>query len=227
MLNGLPIRDYLEFLLRLLLSAGFGLLIGLERSQRQKDAGIRTHLLVAVSSAAFMIVSKYAFADLGEAFGTKTADPARIAAQVVSGVSFLGAGVIFKDRNSSIKGLTTAAGLWATSAVGLALGAGLYFLGIVLGVFILLSQMVLHRFPIGGDALTSQEMIARVKEGGQGQEAIETMLKRHDAVVEQSNLSRESGEMLLRLRYRTKNPLTHEECMALMKDYPDIRQISI
>ena len=125
----LTVWDNLEFLIRILMAALLGLMIGLERSRRQKDAGIRTHCIIAVTSATIMILSKYAFVDIASVDGLRSADPARIAAQVVSGISFLGAGVIFKDRNSSsIKGLTTAAGMWATSAVGLAVGAGLYWL---------------------------------------------------------------------------------------------------
>ena len=113
----LTVWDNLEFLIRILMAALLGLMIGLERSRRQKDAGIRTHCIIAVTSATIMILSKYAFMDIASVDGLRSADPARIAAQVVSGISFLGAGVIFKDRNSSsIKGLTTAAGMWATSA---------------------------------------------------------------------------------------------------------------
>lgn len=100
----LSVFDNLEFLLRIIMSGVLGLLIGLERTKRQKDAGIRTHCIIAVTSAAFMILSKYAFVDLTSVTSAKIADPARIAAQVVSGISFLGAGVIFKDKNASIKG---------------------------------------------------------------------------------------------------------------------------
>ena len=107
----LSIYDNLEFLIRIVISAVFGIFIGLERTKRQKDAGIRTHCIIAVTSAAFMILSKYAFLDVNGVLGDRSADPARMAAQVVSGISFLGAGVIFKDKNSSIKGLTTAAGM--------------------------------------------------------------------------------------------------------------------
>lgn len=129
--NYLSWGDNLEFLLRILLSAMFGIIIGLERSRRQKDAGIRTHCIIAVTSAAFMLLSKYAFLDTDVIAGAKGSDSARLAAQVVSGISFLGAGVIFKDKNSSIKGLTTAAGMWATAAVGMSIGAGLYWVGIL------------------------------------------------------------------------------------------------
>ena len=101
-------------------------MIGFERSKRLKEAGVRTHCMVAFGAALMMIISKYGFADLTEGniflYGTRGADASRIAAQVVSGIGFLGAGVIFKT-GISIKGLTTAAGLWTTSAIGMALGA--------------------------------------------------------------------------------------------------------
>ena len=95
--NTLTLYDNLEFLIRLLLSAGLGALVGLERSKRQKEAGVRTHCIIACTSALFMILSKYSFIDVTTIDGLRGADPARIAAQVVSGISFLGAGVIFKN----------------------------------------------------------------------------------------------------------------------------------
>ena len=115
----LTVGDNLEFLIRILVAELFGFLIGLERSKRQKDAGIRTHCIIAVTSAVIMILSKYCFVDLVDlGIAGRNSDPGRMATQVVSGISFLGAGVIFRDRNSSsIKGLTTAAGMWATSAI--------------------------------------------------------------------------------------------------------------
>ena len=103
----LTVGDNLEFLIRILVVELFGFLIGLERSKRQKDAGIRTHCIIAVTSAVIMILSKYCFVDLVDlGIAGRNSDPGRMATQVVSGISFLGAGVIFRDRNSSsIKGL--------------------------------------------------------------------------------------------------------------------------
>lgn len=121
--TALTVFDNLEFFIRIVLAAILGALVGLERSKRQKEAGVRTHCIIACTSALFMILSKYAFVDLVGVNGLRGADPARIAAQVVSGISFLGAGVIFKNGNS-IRGLTTAAGMWGTAAVGMAIGAG-------------------------------------------------------------------------------------------------------
>jgi putative Mg2+ transporter-C (MgtC) family protein len=100
--------------------------IGLEREIRQKDAGLRTHILVGVGAALFMLVSKYGFTDVLEK-GLIVLDPSRMAAQVVSGIGFLGAGLIFVRRDA-VRGLTTAAAIWGTAAVGSAAGAGLLVL---------------------------------------------------------------------------------------------------
>ncbi|MFC7392260.1 MgtC/SapB family protein [Scopulibacillus cellulosilyticus] len=130
-----------EFIARLVLAGILGALIGFERERRYKEAGLRTHFLVSVGSALIMIISKYAFGDILHQNNIGL-DPSRIAAQVVSGVGFLGAGTILVQRQS-VRGLTTAAGLWATSAVGLAIGAGMYLVGILGALLILLGLEVL------------------------------------------------------------------------------------
>ena len=129
------------FFIRLLLACVCGGMIGYERTNRGKGAGIRTHIIVALASALMMLVSKYGFGDMASRGG----DGSRIAAQVVSGVGFLGAGMIYFNGRHSVKGLTTAAGIWATSGVGLALGAGLYLMGILTAVMIVAMQMLLHK----------------------------------------------------------------------------------
>ena len=113
----------LEFVIRLVVAALIGACLGLERKYRAKGVGIGTHILVALGSALFMIVSQYAF------LGSARFDAARVAAGVVSGIGFLGGGIILKQQNR-VSGLTTAAGLWVTAAMGLAIGAGMYVLGI-------------------------------------------------------------------------------------------------
>ena len=128
----------MEYLLRILIAAFLGLLIGNERKNRNKSAGIRTHAIVALGAALMMVVSKYGFFDGYEA------DASRIAAQVVSGVGFLGAGVIFV-RNNLVNGLTTAAGMWATAGVGLAMGSGMYVIGISSALLIIVMQFVMHK----------------------------------------------------------------------------------
>ncbi len=112
-------------LVNVLLSVVLGFAIGFERKHRSKEAGIRTHTIVCLGSALIMVISKYGFMDLEGV----NSDPARIAAQIVTGIGFLGAGmIVYKQR--SVHGLTTAAGIWATSGIGMACGAGLYVIAV-------------------------------------------------------------------------------------------------
>ena len=106
---------------RLALAAALGMVIGLERTYRAKTAGIRTHFLVALGSALFMIVSRYGFEGTG--------DPSRVAAQIVSGIGFLGAGTIIMQKHV-VHGLTTAAGMWVAAGIGMASAGGLYVIAI-------------------------------------------------------------------------------------------------
>jgi putative Mg2+ transporter-C (MgtC) family protein len=125
----------LNTLLDLLLSIVLGFVIGFERKHRAKEAGIRTHAMVCIGSALMMIISKYAF--------TSDADTARVAAQIVAGVGFLGAGmIVYKKRE--ITGLTTAAGIWATAGVGMACGGRLYIVAIGSTILMMLIQYVFH-----------------------------------------------------------------------------------
>ncbi|MDQ0340151.1 putative Mg2+ transporter-C (MgtC) family protein [Caldalkalibacillus uzonensis] len=139
---------YLEITLRLLLATLLGGLVGLEREQSNRPAGFRTHILVCVGSALIMLISIYGFEEYikeRSQYGYVVADPARLAAQVVSGIGFLGAGTILV-HGFAIRGLTTAASLWVVAGIGLALGAGFYFGAILSTGLVLLSLIVLNRF---------------------------------------------------------------------------------
>lgn len=133
----------LEYLMRMVLAGICGGLVGFERSRRRKEAGLRTHMIVALGSALLMIVSKYGFTDVLTIPGMRV-DAARIASNIITGISFLGAGVIFV-RNVSIKGLTTAAGLWSVAGVGMAIGAGMYVVGIFATLLISVVQWLSYR----------------------------------------------------------------------------------
>lgn len=136
--------DYLDISLRVLLSAFCGALIGLERERRYKNAGLRTHIIVAISAAILMIVSKYGFLDIVSTPDVRlTSDGGRIAAGVIQSIGFLCAGVIFV-RKESIIGLTTAAGLWATVGIGLCFGSGMYLLGISATLILVLVNILLR-----------------------------------------------------------------------------------
>lgn len=133
-----------DFALRLFVAGVMGVLIGLEREYRAKEAGYRTHFLVALGSALMMIVSQYGFMEVLKTDLIRL-DPSRIAAQVVSGIGFIGAGTIILQKQI-VRGLTTAAGIWATSGIGLAVGAGMYAVGISATLLVLLGLETLSYF---------------------------------------------------------------------------------
>ena len=163
-LNG-EILFQFECFLRIILSGICGIAIGYERKKRKKGAGIRTHLVVALASSLMMIVSKYGFSDIGNIVNSGAdvrVDPSRIASQIVTGVGFLGAGMIYFNHGSII-GLTTAAGIWATSGVGMAIGSGMYFIGIAASMSIIVAQTILH-IKMSNDGTINEENIVFVIE---------------------------------------------------------------
>jgi putative Mg2+ transporter-C (MgtC) family protein len=134
----------LDLALRMLLAAILGAAIGLEREIHEHPAGMRTHLLVSLGSAIFTILSVYGFEGVGQGNVAATVDPTRIAAQVVSGIGFLGAGAILK-YGTSIRGLTTAASLWTAAAIGMAAGAGEWLIAAVGTSIVIFSLWPLNR----------------------------------------------------------------------------------
>lgn len=124
--------NLLSVTVRLVLAMLFGGTIGLERGFRQRAAGLRTHMLLCVGAASTMLVSQFMYASYG------VGDPARLSAQVLSGIGFLGAGTIIITRRNQVKGLTTAATLWATACMGLAVGVGFYECALIMYVLLIL-----------------------------------------------------------------------------------------
>jgi putative Mg2+ transporter-C (MgtC) family protein len=139
-----------EVLLRVVLAGVLGGAIGAEREAREREAGLRTHMLVSIGAALFTIVSAYAWGDFS--FSTPEGivfDPTRITAQIVTGIGFLGAGAIIR-QGLSVRGLTTAASLWVVAAIGIASGAGYYSAAVITTVVVLFSlwplRIIAHRF---------------------------------------------------------------------------------
>ena len=225
------LTQYLDFLGRLLLACLCGAAIGYERTKRFKEAGIRTHIIVCCAAALFMMVSKYGFADLTAANGanfngTRGADPARVAAQVVSGISFLCAGVIFKNEGL-VKGLTTAAGLWFTAGLGLAVGSGMIFLGIIATVLISAIQYFMHRYAVGADAYAANRIQFSVKSDTDFHEALLRQLEQWDAQVAESKIARRrdgTTEYDLILRRRTE--IGYRELKTFMDSRQEILSAS-
>ena len=130
----LELRHFLSIIIACLC----GWAIGYERKSRNKQAGVKTHVIVALASALMMIVSKEAFWETPDA-----ADTTRIATQVVSGISFIGGGIIFM-RDKKISGITTASGIWATAGIGLAIGGGMWIFGVVCAAVVVITQLLTH-----------------------------------------------------------------------------------
>ena len=229
--KNLPLSVYPELFARIIISCLCGAIIGYERSKRMKAAGIRTHSLIAITAVLSMIVSKYSFADLtpslgGLSYSIRSADPSRIAAQVISGVSFLGTGVIFVKRGNPL-GLTTAAGIWATAAVGLAIGSGLYILGIFTMLLVLSLQFMLHKFSVGDDAFAMRDILLSGKNETDISNTINRLLTEKGIQIVESKFSRsEDNDLLCHLSVRVGSEYTHKEALKMLQDYPEIKSIS-
>ena len=225
--TALTVFDNLEFFIRIVLAAVLGALVGLERSKRQKEAGVRTHCIIACTSALFMILSKYAFVDLVSVNGLRGADPARIAAQVVSGISFIGLAVIYRN-GSTLKGLTTAAGIWATAGIGMAIGAGMYPIGIATTVIIILMQSIMHRFNIGNDALATRDINITMQDTPEMRDAFLAELKSMDVSVIGSHITHNNdGTVNYGLTVKFSREIQFEEILAFMDSHPGIKNIAM
>ncbi len=225
------LSQYAEFFIRVLVACVCGAAIGYERSKRLKEAGIRTHIIVCCAAALTMIVSKYGFADLvteeGTAlYGTKGTDPARLAAQVIGGVSFLGAGIIFRNGNS-IKGLTTAAGIWATAGIGLAIGAGMYVIGVFSTAVVAAIQILMHKFTIGVDSMVVGRMHCVVSHSADFRKALNEYIEEHGMQILEVKIDLlEDGSAAYNLTLRMRHDVTVNDLSEFLESVGDVRGVS-
>lgn len=212
----MTIMDQVELVIRLLVAAFCGFAIGFERKNRFKNAGIRTHMIVALGSALIMIVSKYGFFDILN-LKNIALDPSRVAAQIVSGVSFLGAGAILV-RHNNVNGLTTAAGVWTTAAVGMAIGAKLYILGLSATALVLCIQVVLHHhyrwLPSGDNGV----LTIRIRNEGFDMEHMRQTLGKYHIKVLNVSIKHEGDEVKMSLHVESR---ANEDMRRLLMFYAD------
>ena len=231
MLGQFSVLQYLEFFVRILVGCICGACIGFERTRHWKEAGVRTHVIVCCAAALTMIVSKYGFADLtlpgGQVFnGTRGADPARIAAQIISGVSFLGAGMIFRN-GISVRGLTTAAGIWATAGIGLAIGSGMYVIGVFATVIVIVIQIIMHRFTIGTDSMVPAQVVCAVTDPDTLQAAMDVYeQKRKIQVITTKVTFSDTEGCTCQLSLRVPTDMTIPELANFLKSIDGVRTIS-
>lgn len=216
-----------ECVLRIILSCLCGYLIGMERTKRLKEAGVRTHSIIAAASALIMIISKYGFSDIivdGKT-GIRAADAARLAAGVISGISFIGAGVIYKNGNS-VKGLTTAAGMWATSVIGLAIGGGMYLMGATLTVLVEIIQVIFHRYSIGADVFAEMDITIEAEMTNAFRDLLFSQANRKQIQIITMRMDRDKdGCQICTATIRPKEQKSVQDIYAMFSDSTEIRSI--
>lgn len=206
----------IEIFLRLALAMVLGGLVGLEREYRSKEAGFRTHFLVALGSAVFTVISQYGFR-----FGL--GDSSRVAAQIVSGIGFLGAGTIIFQRNF-IRGLTTAAGLWVTAAIGMACGCGMYVMAAICAGLVLIGLELLAGIvpPLSTSRIHISFTAPDTEKARNAVEAVRGISREvYSCTFRNSSAEGRTGtEVSLDVKLKGKNPVGR--IMEYVKDFSDL-----
>lgn len=205
----------LDLSIRLLAAAGFAALIGFERELRAKEAGIRTHVLVALGSALFMILSQYGFE------GADRFDASRVAAGVVGGLGFLGGGIIMKTKNH-VSGLTTAAGLWVTGAIGMACGSAMYLITAVCVVLTLICLELLNYYSV---QMGDKELSVMLSSTDQAAltEALTALKKQTKSFALSTHEGSYKAELILRVRKKHYSV----ELLSQLNSYPNVKLESL
>ena len=215
-----------EYILRILLAAICGALIGLEREKRAKNAGVRTHVMVAISSALLMVVSKYGFFDV-LAFDSISIDASRIASTSVTAIGFIGVGVIFVKKEGAV-GVTTAAGLWATLAMGLTVGSGMYITGICFTLLILFFQLLFHRKRFVSPTVTVGIISVALSEDIHGAKDLQQIVKEEGLTIRSVSISQdESGHLNLKARIYFPKELGLEEMIEKIQKIGELKHIDL
>lgn len=218
------VESFLPYLLGLIVAVICGAAIGVERTLRQKEAGIRTHIIVALGSALIMIVSKYGFFDLMSFSDSVKLDGARLAAQVVTGISFLGAGIIV--YKGTVKGLTTAAGVWTTAGIGLAAGAGMYGIAVYATVILLIVQIVIHRvLPVENTSTASVTM--KLIDDADAVEVVSNIFKENGYTIISNSVERRHEKYACLYTIRAKNHINPDDIAHLFSGNEYVISLSV
>ena len=214
------IYQNIEFLVKMILATSMGAIIGFERKSRNKEAGIRTHAIVCLASALMIIVSKYGFFDVDEY------DAARVAAQVVSGIGFLGTGLIF-IKNNAVNGLTTAAGVWGTAGIGLAMGAGLYSVAISGTLLIVIVQTLMHKDTfLNKDHLTITSEVG-LEDSSKNIREIRSCLERFKLEIQNVEVIKKSRSVIVRFYTVVPFDFEREHLEDLIFDDERVKKIEM
>ncbi len=204
-----------------------GVALGLERTVRSKGAGVRTHAILAGGAALFMILSKYAFFDLIKGGGLQGFDPTVIACYIIDGSGFLCAGIIFSKVNrDSVSGMTTAAGIWATAAIGMACGCGMLDLGITSTLLLLLTHWILSRR--GFSALPLRTLRLTIVNTPDLRQTLGAARDKYGIRIVSARYSRstEDNTVSMLLKIRPKRNISFEDTLRFLDNHPEVIDIS-
>lgn len=217
-----------ELVMRLVVSCIAGALVGYERKRRMKEAGMRTHIMVALAACLFAMCSKYGFFDVLVNESVRI-DVSRIASNIVTGVCFLGAGMIFV-RSKSISGLTTAAGIWAVSGIGLCFGCGLYIIGVFATLLIAIIQYALHNTLIRIEGTSMREITFVIDNNEDVMDEFISELKKLDPQLTISSVSKRENNyniVMIRVNLRTTHCDLTDDMWSFVKRYPYVISSSL
>ena len=219
-----PQELILSFIIRSLFAALFGGIIGTERGLRFKEAGFRTHCVVAVTSAAMMLVSAYGFPHAGEDF-----DPAQIACQIVLGINIWGAGMIYKDETSGISGLSSAGGLWATCAIGMACGCNMIRFSAIVTALILILHWILNKTNVDQNVYSTRTVRLEVVDVPYVRRLLRYLKQDYGIKVEACSYTRheDRGTVTLSFRIRMRGQVPFRQVLKIIDSYDEIKEISI
>ena len=217
-----------ELLVRILLGTMLGAVIGFERDLHGRPAGLRTHSIVALASATFMVIStRFTFFQAYLPGQLVETDPSRIAASVVSGIGFLGAGAILRT-GITIRGLTTAAGLWLVAAIGMAAGGGMYVVAVFVTALGLAALTLLRRFEDRGETIARQRVTVTIDEGAHAVSSVVEALGQKGSVVSQEEYERDAdGRVRVTLEVRMPASVHGHELARAFDAVQGVRMLKI
>lgn len=217
------LAETIEFCFRILCAAACGAAIGLERGLRWKEAGIRTHCIISVSAAAYMILSIYAFADY-----EGHQDLTQIACQIICGISFFGISLTYKTKHSGISGLGTATGIWATAAIGMACGCGMYWLAIFTSLWIVLIQIIFHVSNIDDNVYFTHDLRVELVDSPNGRRVWEKIRKKYEIHILGCAYTKneDRGTVTVCFKVKMRQPIPIKDALYYIDKYDEIIELS-
>lgn len=221
------IREQAVYLMRIILACICGGLIGLERQQRTKVAGTRTHMMIALATALMMIISKYGFMDVTEIPGASL-DVSRVAAGIISGIGILGGGIVITGKQGYVSGITTAVGIWATIGIGMAFGSGMYALGTGTTLIMLVLQWALHKNLRIVKQPTRAQVSFRLNNDRKAYERVSNELERYKISMYQFKWERKSNDtFLLRCQVVIPSGFSRDDIIGIFTGMDEVETFEV